>query len=108
MSGFLETATLCYAQDVTCEHTSAEQNRLHLVTSEMLEVAERWAKPDTLRSRSDTRPVAWTQFLQCLCDLYSLGFIPVKMSFQNDTKLVQVSNAVIKTQTEADWYCSVH
>lgn len=48
MSCFLNTVTLCYAQDVTWEHASPEQARLHLVTSEVPEVTPRRAKPDML------------------------------------------------------------
>lgn len=96
MSCFLKTVTLCYAQDVTSEHASPEQARLHLVTSEASEVAPRQANPDTLHSLGDTQPAACIQLLQRLCNLYSLRFVPSKnLSVQNYTssKLLQVSNA---------------
>lgn len=54
MPYFLTSVTSCYAQDVTCEHASPEQARLHLGTSEVPGVALRRANPGTLRSLSDT------------------------------------------------------
>lgn len=69
MSCFLKAVTLCYAQDVTCEHASPERARLHLVTSEVSEVVPRQANPDMLRGLGDTQPVASTQFFQRLCNL---------------------------------------
>lgn len=55
MAGFLQTVTLCYAQDVTWEQASPEQARLQLVASEVPEVALWQANPDMPRGPSDTR-----------------------------------------------------
>jgi len=96
MSCFLKAVTLSYAQDVTREHASPEQARLHLVTSEVSEVAPRWADPDRLLSPGDPQPVACLQFLRHLCSLLSLRFTRSKdLSVQRDTssKQFQASNA---------------